>query len=171
MSDQSSEQAPKQYAYAHGIVQTFVKDGVRQPAVRRADLTAGTVYNFTIKTPNGNYVDIALWAEYHHIAEHIREGYVVDADGTLVQTPKQNGQGYWSKITPYRLAVVPCVERKERPIVNQQPVQQAPPQQQQFDQPQQVQQQVVQQAPAPQAPPPEPVQQAPAPAASPFNTF
>lgn len=164
MSDQS---APKQYAYAHGIVQAFMKEGVKQPAVRRADLASGTVFNFTIKTPNGNYVDVALWAEYHHVAEQIQEGYVVDADGTLIQKPKQNGQGFYSTITPYRLAVVPCVTRKERPVVNQQnqqqPVQQAPPQQQ-FDQPQQpVPQQPVQQ----QAPPPqEPVAQP-----SPFNTF
>lgn len=155
MSDQS---APKQYAYAHGIVQAFMKEGVKQPAVRRADLASGTVFNFTIKTPNGNYVDVALWAEYHHVAEQIQEGYVVDADGTLIQKPKQNGQGFYSTITPYRLAVVPCVTRKERPVVNQQnqqqPIQQAP-----IDP---VQQPVPQQAPPPQEPVAQP---------SPFNTF
>jgi hypothetical protein len=111
--------APKQYANAFGMVQAFVKEGVRQPATRTATVNGGTVTNFTIKTLAGNYVDIALWQEYAHVAGAIQEGFAVYADGVL-NSRESNGKTF-HQITPYRLVVMPTVARQEREVVNQAP--------------------------------------------------
>ncbi len=114
--------AKKQYVTATGIVQAFVKDGVKQPAVRVGNANGQTVHNITIQTSTQSYVDIALWGEYEHMAAKIGEGFFVAVRGAYTQN-ESNGKVY-HKISAYQLTVVPCVQRVEREVVNQ--VAQAP---------------------------------------------
>lgn len=106
----------KPYAFVIGQVQAFTKDGVKQPACKVGDANGQAVYNFTIKTANGNLVDIALWSEYAHVAPSIGESFVMFVDGPVSQR-EYNGKTY-TKIDAKRLSVIPAVVPQEREIVN-----------------------------------------------------
>jgi hypothetical protein len=114
----------KQWATAVGIVQSFVKDGVRQPAVKAGQTQNGqVVHNFTIQGASQTYVDVALWQEYAHVAPSIQAGFGIMVRGPLTITQGQTGKQFY-KINAAELIVVPCVARQEREVVNVAPVQQ-----------------------------------------------
>ncbi len=118
----------KVYLTAHGMVQAFVKNGVKQPAVRVGESNGQQVYNVTIKLDDQKdasgkpiYVELAFWSgDWGNAPAGIEEGFWCNVDG---QYRAEGEQGQFHKITPMRAVVVPCMKRLPRENVNQAPAQ------------------------------------------------
>lgn len=111
----------KVYVVVAGIVQAFMKEGVKQPAVKQGNANGNVVYNVTIQTQKGGYVDIALWAaDFGDAPAKITEGTVLWVKGALTRTPKNNG-GFWNKVNAFTCTASLPMTKLPREIVNQQP--------------------------------------------------
>lgn len=112
----------KPYCFAMGMVQAFVKNGVKQPAVRTADTNGGQVHNIVIKTNSQAYLDVAIWENsFPGLGAGIQEGTVIFVDGPYEESQGNNGQTF-RKITASRIAGVPGKAAVRNDVVN--PVQQ-----------------------------------------------
>lgn len=111
----------KVYLFKTGQVQAFVKDGVKQPAVKVGSHNGDTVYNITIQTDKQNYIDVAFWgADFGDAPSRIVEGCFVAVKGSYVANQPTPGGKVFHKINAFQATVQMPLAKLERQPVNQQ---------------------------------------------------
>lgn len=111
----------KVYLFKTGQVQAFVKDGVKQPAVKVGTHNGDTVYNITIQTEKQNYIDVAFWgADFGDAPSRIVEGCFVAVKGSYVANQPTPGGKVFHKINAFQATVQMPLAKLDRQPVNQQ---------------------------------------------------
>jgi hypothetical protein len=84
----------KVYVVFTGIVQAFVKDGVKQPAVTmNTTQNNQVVYNMTIQTPKQSYLDLSFWgADFGDAPAGITEGTFLAGKGSYSERTTDQGK-------------------------------------------------------------------------------
>lgn len=112
----------KVYVVFTGVVQAFVKDGVKSPAVKANKLDNGSVvYNLTIQTPKQSYLDLSFWqSDFGDAPAAIQEGTFLAGKGSYTERTTDQGKVF-KKVSVFMCSGIKPMAKLERENVNVQP--------------------------------------------------